>query len=260
MTSGILVGFILSITRIMLYPLKVEAIFQLPPPCTIPQLQISERKENFLRRFVTNYVKITKGFIHILKKWVPFCWDQDTQFSFEALKCSLMSSPLLWPPDYNKYFLFYVAATEMTIGMVLVQKDDMIEDHVIYYLVPGLVGLELNYSHFEKLALATVHAFQRFCHYIFLCKTTVIFTVNHFQYVLTRWVIGGNISRWIVILQYFDLDFVSTKSKKSLVFAELISKLSVDSSDIMPEESLIKGDIFLIAYSDPWYGDILVYL
>jgi hypothetical protein len=56
------------------------------------------------------------------------------------------------------------------------------------------------------------------------------------------------------------LDFVSAKSKKSLVFAELISELPVESSDIMPEESPIKGDIFLIASLDPWYGDILVYL
>jgi hypothetical protein len=50
------------------------------------------------------------------------------------------------------------------------------------------------------------------------------------------------------------------KSKKSLVFAELISELLVESSDIMPEESPINGDIFLIASLDPSYGDILVYL
>jgi hypothetical protein len=84
--------------------------------------------------------------------------------------------------------------------------------------------------------------------------------VNLFQYVLTRRAIGGKISRWIVILQEFDLVFVSAKSKKSLVFAELISGLLVESCDFTPEESPIKGDIFLISSSDPWYGDILVYL
>jgi hypothetical protein len=77
---------------------------------------------------------------------------------------------------------------------------------------------------------------------------------------LTRWVIGGNISIWIVILQEFDLDFVSAKPKKSLVFVKLISELSVDSSDITHEESPIKGDLFPNASFDPWYGDMLVYL
>jgi hypothetical protein len=84
--------------------------------------------------------------------------------------------------------------------------------------------------------------------------------VNPFQYVFKRCVIDGNISRWIVILQEFDLDFVSEKSKNSLVFAELISELLVQSSDVILEELPIKGDMFLIASSDPWYGDILVYV
>jgi hypothetical protein len=77
---------------------------------------------------------------------------------------------------------------------------------------------------------------------------------------LTRRVIGRKISRWIVILQEFDLDFVSTKSKNSLVFAELISELPVESGDIVPEESPIRGDTFFITSSDPWYRDILIYL
>jgi hypothetical protein len=61
-------------------------------------------------------------------------------------------------------------------------------------------------------------------------------------------------------LQEFDLDFVSVKSKKSLVFAELISELPVESGDVVPEELPIRGDMFLITSSDPWYGDILIYL
>ena len=131
---------------------------------------------------------------------------------------------------------------------------------MIYYLSRGLVGPELNYSHIEKLVLAAVHVVQWFCHYVLFRKTTVIATVNPFQYMLTQWVIGGKISRWIVILQEFDLDFVSAKSKKSLVFAKLILELPVESGDIVLEESPIRGDMFLITSSDPWYGDILVYL
>jgi hypothetical protein len=34
----------------------------------------------------------------------------------------------------------------------------------------------------------------------------------------------------------------------------------VESGNNFPEDSLINGDIFLIASSDPWYGDILVYI
>jgi hypothetical protein len=177
--------------------------------------------------------------MHLLKKDVPFHCDDAAQCSFEALKHSLTATPLLRPPNYNKDFLLYLVVTESNIGMVLVQEDDLLSEYVIYYLNQGLIGLELNYSHIEKLALAAVHDVQRFCHYVLFRKTTVIAIVNSFQYVLTRWVIGAKISRWIVILQEFDLDFVSVKSKKSLVFAELISELSVKSGDVVPEKSPI---------------------
>jgi hypothetical protein len=244
----------------MVDPLKVEAIIQLPSPCTILQLQSLQGKPNFLQCFIANYAKITKGFMCLLKKDIPFYWDEVAQHSFDALKHALTTVPLLQPPNYNKDFLLYMVVAESTIGMVLVQEDDLFSEYVIYYLSQGLVGLKLNYCHIEKLALAAVHDVQRFCHYVLFRKTTVIAIVNPFQYMLTRWVICRKISIWIVILQEFDLDFVSAKSKKSLVFAEVISELPVESGDVVPEESPIRGDMFLITSSDPWYRDILIYL
>jgi hypothetical protein len=162
----------------MVDPLKVEAIVQLPPPRTILQLQSLQGKANFLRRFIANYAEITKGFMRLLKKDVPFHWDDAAQCSFEALKHALTTAPLLRPPNYNKDFLLYLAAAESTIGMVLVQEDDFLSEYVIYYLSRGLVGPELNYSHIEKLVLAAVHVVQRFRHYVLFRKTTVIAIVN----------------------------------------------------------------------------------
>jgi hypothetical protein len=68
--------------------------------------------------------------------------------------------PLLKSRDYNRDYLLYVTASEEKIGMVLVQKDDELHEHAIYYLSQNLVGPELKYSHVEKLALATVHSVQ----------------------------------------------------------------------------------------------------
>jgi hypothetical protein len=118
---------IVSTTGIMVDPIKFEVIVQFPPPCTMPQLQSLQGKVYFLWHFIANYVKITKGFMCLLKKGVPFNWDEVTQCSFEGLKHALMSTPLLRPPNYNKIFLLYLAATESTIDVVLVQDDDFIE-------------------------------------------------------------------------------------------------------------------------------------
>ena len=84
--------------------------------------------------------------------------------------------------------------------------------------------------------------------------------VNSFQYVLSRCIIGGKFNKWIVILQDFDLDFQSTKSKKSLVFAELIAKFLVEEDVAIEEDSFPNEHIFFISTYEPWYRDIFIYL
>ena len=98
--------------------------------------------------------------MHLLKKRVPFIWDNQAQRSFDALKCALMSIPMLHPPNYNRYFLSYLATSDSYIGMVLIQPNDDHIKHVIYYLSKGLISFELCYPYVEKLALATTFVVQ----------------------------------------------------------------------------------------------------
>ena len=72
--------------------------------------------------------------------------------------------------------------------------------------------------------------------------------------------IGGKHNKWIVILQEFDLKFVSTKSKKSLIFVELISNFPSLEEEEVYEDTFVDEHIFLIYTLDPWYGAIIIYL
>ena len=100
---------------------------------------------------------------------------------------------MLSPPDYSRDFLIYVAASMETIGMVLVQEDEELHEHVIYYLSQNLIDAEIRYSHVEKLALANVHAVQILRHCILLPHTLVVAHVNPFQLFLIGRMIGGKI-------------------------------------------------------------------
>ena len=110
------------------------------------------------------------------------------------------------------------------------------------------------------MALAAVYAVQRLRHYILLRTTIVVVDVNPFQYVLLGWIFGGKFNKWIVILQEFYLDFQSSKSKKSLVFAEVIAEFPVEEDVAIEEDSFLDEHIFFISTSEPWYGDVLIYL
>jgi len=70
-------------------------------------------------------------------------------------------------------------------------------------------------------------------------------------YILSRKLLGGKYSKWIVILQEFDLEFTTAKSKKSLVFAELICSLSSSSTPSHTEDHIPDETLFLISTLDP---------
>jgi hypothetical protein len=258
--SGRLLGFIVSHQGIRVDPMKVEVILNLPPPSSLRQLQSLQGKVNFLRRFILNYAELTLGFTRLLKKGSEFVWDTTADKDFEALKLSLTHTPLLSPPDYSRDYFLYLAASDYTIVMVLVQEDDSHDEHVIYYLSRSLTTTKTKYLHVEKLALAVVQVVQRFWHYILLRKTTVISNCNPMQHILTCQLLRGKYSKWIIILQEFDLEFECANSKKSLVFVELICDLPCSETENVAEDSLPDESLFLIISDDLWYGYIIIYL
>ena len=79
-------------------------------------------------------------------------------------------------------------------------------------------------------------------------------------YILTRQVLGAKYSCWIVILQEFDLEFAKATSKKSLVFTELMCDLPCDLTEAELNDSFPDEFLFLISTTDPWYGDLIIYI
>lgn len=106
--------------------------------------------------------------MHLLKKGVPYLWDDQAQRSFNALQKVLISTPLLSAPNYGHEFLLYLTSSQSSLGMVLVQTHDDRSEHVIYYLSKGLGRTELTYSHVENLSLVVVFAINHFQNYILL--------------------------------------------------------------------------------------------
>ena len=123
--------------------------------------------------------------MRLLKKQTPFFWDDQAQCAFDNVKHALTHSPMIHPGDYSKDFLLYIAASATTIAMVLVQEYLNGQEHMIYYASKNLMDSKTQYSCVEKIALATVIAVQKFCHYILLHTTTVLADQNPTYYILT---------------------------------------------------------------------------
>ena len=94
---GHLIRFVVSKVGIWLDPLKVQAILDFPAPSNMLQLQRLQGKAKFLRMFIPNYVEMAKGFTWLLKKGLPFHWDEVAQDSFGVIKYTLIRASLIYP-------------------------------------------------------------------------------------------------------------------------------------------------------------------
>jgi hypothetical protein len=142
-------------------PLKVQAITEIPPPRNLCQLQSLQRKANFLHRFVPDYATPTHGFLRLLYHDIPFRWDDHAQTTFDYLKYSLSNSPLISPLDYDRDYILYLSALNVSVAGILIQLRDDEREYVIYYISKNISGPPLKYNHDEKLALAVFLVVQK---------------------------------------------------------------------------------------------------
>jgi hypothetical protein len=175
---------------------------------------------------------------------------------------ALSNAPLISAPNYNhdRDYILYISASAISVAGVLIQIGDDDREHVIYYVSKNLSGPPLKYKHEEKLALAVVLAIQKLRHYILLRTTKVVADSNPMHYLLSRRKINDKFSRWIVILQEYDLEFSTPKSKKSLVLTELVMALPSDTTSAPVNTEFPDEHLFYITSDDPWYSDLLIYL
>jgi hypothetical protein len=172
----------------------------------------------------------------------------------------LSNAPLISAPNYNRDYILYVSASAISVVGVLVELGDDNHEHVIYYISKNLSGPPLKYKHEEKLALAVVLAVQKLRHYILLRTTKVVSDSNPMQYLLSRRQVNNKFARWIIILQEYDLELSTPKSKKALVLIKLVMTLPSDTTSPPVNTDFPDEHLFYIASDDPWYGDLLVYL
>ncbi|WP_425268092.1 reverse transcriptase domain-containing protein [Enterobacter hormaechei] len=87
-TSGKLLGFIVSKRGIEIDPKKVKAILDMPPPQTLRQLRSLQGKLQSVRRFISQLLNKCMPFAHLLKKDENFKWDRSSWVSRATLYSS----------------------------------------------------------------------------------------------------------------------------------------------------------------------------
>jgi hypothetical protein len=118
-SSGKLLGYMVSSRGIDANPKKVEAIENLQPPRTRKEMQKLADMMTALSRFISKLGEYGMPFYRLLCKVYGFQWDDQAVAAFVELKEYLKSLPTLVPPKPDDVLLLYVAATDAMVSTVI---------------------------------------------------------------------------------------------------------------------------------------------
>jgi len=157
-----------------------------------------------------------------MKKGAPFRWDGSCQKAYDNIKSYLLSPPALRAPVPSKPLLLYIAAQECSLGALHAQENSEGREKALYYRSHMLVGIELNYSPIKKMCLALMFPVQKLRNYMQAHIMYLISKANTIKYILSRPVLHGLLAKWALILEQYDLIYVSQKTTEGQALTDYL--------------------------------------
>jgi ribonuclease HI len=119
-STGKLLGFLVSHRGIEANPEKIRAIEAMRPPARIKDVQKLMGSLAALSRFISRLAKRALPFFKLLQKSGPFSWTEEAEQAFQELKQHLVSLPILVTPEPGEPLYLYIAVAAEAVSMVLV--------------------------------------------------------------------------------------------------------------------------------------------
>ncbi|XP_013632655.1 PREDICTED: uncharacterized protein LOC106338165 [Brassica oleracea var. oleracea] len=163
--DGIVLGHKISEKGIEVDKAKVEVMMSLQPPTTVKAIRSFLGHAGFYKRFIQDFSKIARPLTKLLCKEIKLDFDSECLAVFHTIKGSLVSAPVVQPPDWDLTFEIMTDASDFAVGTVLGQRKDK-KLHVIYYASKTMDEAQCRYAATEKELLAIVFAFEKFRSYL----------------------------------------------------------------------------------------------
>jgi hypothetical protein len=131
-TSGIVLGHVVSSKGIEVDKSKVELILNLPTPKTVRDVKSFLGHAGFYRRFIKDFSSISRPLCNLLLKESTFEWTKSCELAFKKPVQLLTSVPIMQTPNWSLPFKIMCDASDYGVGAVLGQRKDK-KPHVICY-------------------------------------------------------------------------------------------------------------------------------
>ena len=201
-----------------------------PRPTTKKELRSFIGLAGFYSDFVHNFSAIAVPLTDLTKKGQPnrIEWKEAQKAAYRTLKNAVTSKPVLHLPDHDKSYTLQVDASEVGIGVVLLQEHD----NSLFrsgYRSKKLPSAEGRYSTIERECLAVIWAIRKFHPYLYGREFRVQTDHQPLQYLNRAKYINDRIVRLALHLQGFNMKIETIKGRENNA-ADFLSR-SIDNVD-----------------------------
>lgn len=221
--SAHFLGHIVSENGIETDPEKVKAVKEWPRPRNSKDVRSFLGLASYYRKFVKGFSEIAKPLHKLCEKNSRFSWTEACQTSFEALKQSLMSAPVLAYPKLGSRFILDTDSSDFASGAVLSQVQDG-QERVIAYMSKSMNVHETSYCISRKEILAVVKALKHFHNYLYGQEILLRTDNAAVSWMRTLKVPTGQVARWLQELNTYNLKVVH-RSGRSHANADALSRM-----------------------------------
>lgn len=165
----------------------------------------------------------------LCRKKVTFCWNGESQKSFELLKQFLMNPPILQYPNFSETneFIVQTDASGIAISAVLCNQNL----RPVAYASRPLNKAELNYPTIQKELTAIVWAVKYFRPYLYARKFTIMTDYKPLIYLFGMKDPSNRMLKFCLLLEEYDFKIVYLKGKDNVV-ADALSRVCITSDEL----------------------------
>src|SRR4051812_34497614 len=214
-------------------PSKVSTVTEWETPKTVGDIRSFLGLAGYYRRFIENFSRIAKTMTELLKKDNKFDWNDDCETRFQELKKRLVTAPVLCLPGIHKDFHVYCDASRRGLGCVLMQGV-----RVVAYAFRQLKNHEKNYPTHDLELAAVVHALKTWRQYLVGNHCDVFTDHKSLKYIFTHKDLNLRKSRWLELIEDYDLNVQYHPGKANVVADALSRKSHINVANVedMPRE------------------------
>ena len=224
-------GHIVSGKGITPMPEKLACIREMPPPKTSKEVKQILGLIGYYHKFVPRFSNLARPLNASTRKNVSFEWTPVCQESFELLKTSLMTEPILTYPNPNLPYVLFTDASKYAWACVLTQeKTHKIEEKEVKILQPitymsGLFqGSQLNWACLTKEAYTIYMSIKKLAYYLEDADTNLRSDHLPLKKFFAKNTLNSKVNNWAIEISPFRITFKYIKGIKNTL-ADTMSKL-----------------------------------